>query len=143
MVFRKDINERMDKLIKYSAPLSSNAKTLFIWPEGVFSGYNFNEILLLKNKFEENFKSNHLILFGVNRIDKDKNGVNNSMVVVNKNLKIISEYHKQKLVPFGEFLPFEKILKKFGLKKITEGHGSFLAGSQQENLIINNKCSPS
>ena len=38
----------MDKLIKYSAPLSSNAKTLFIWPEGVFSGYNFNEILILK-----------------------------------------------------------------------------------------------
>ena len=45
---KKDINERMDKLIKYSAPLSSNAKTLFIWPEGVFSGYNFNEILILK-----------------------------------------------------------------------------------------------
>ena len=59
------------------------------------------------------------------------------MVIVNKNLEIISEYHKQKLVPFGEFLPFEKILKQLGLKKITEGHGSFLKGNRQENLIIN------
>ena len=133
----KEINERMDKLIKYSEPSANNLKTLFIWPEGVFSGYDFNKILSLKNKFEENFKDNHLILFGVNRLDKEKNGVKNSMVVVNKNLNIISEYHKQKLVPFGEFLPFEKMLKKFGLKKITEGHGSFLKGNQQDNLIIN------
>jgi len=70
-------------------------------------------------------------------LDKEKNRVKNSMVIVNKNLEIISEYHKQNLVPFGEFLPFEKILKKIGLKKITEGHGSFLKGNKQENLIIN------
>ena len=133
----KEINERMDRLIKYSEPNIGKTKTLFIWPEGVFSGYNFNEILSLKNKFEENFKDNHQILFGVNRLDKEKNRVKNSMVIVNKNLEIISEYHKQKLVPFGEFLPFEKILKKIGLKKITEGHGSFLKGNKQENLIIN------
>ena len=134
---KKEINERMDKLIRYSDPSFSNSKTLFIWPEGVFSGYNFNEIVSLKKKFEENFKDNHLILFGVNRLDSKKKGVKNSMVIVNKNLEIISEYHKQKLVPFGEFLPFEKILKQLGLKKITEGHGSFLKGNRQENLIIN------
>ena len=60
------------------------------------------------------------------------------MLIVDKNLEIVQEYKKQKLVPFGEFLPFEKILKSIGLKKITEGHGSFLKGGNQNNLIIEN-----
>ena len=58
------------------------------------------------------------------------------MIIVNKDLEILQEYKKQKLVPFGEFLPFEKILNKIGLKKITEGHGSFLNGIDQKNLKI-------
>ena len=33
-------------------------------------------------------------------------------------MEILKEYKKQKLVPFGEFLPFEKLLNKFGLKKL-------------------------
>tara|TARA_Y100000591_G_scaffold299802_1_gene292765 strand:- start:241 stop:777 length:537 start_codon:yes stop_codon:yes gene_type:complete len=51
-------------------------------------------------------------------------------------MEILGEYRKQKLVPFGEFLPFDGLLNKFGLKKITEGHGSFLRGKSQENLMI-------
>ena len=60
------------------------------------------------------------------------------MIIVNRKLEIVEEYKKQKLVPFGEFLPFEKWLRKFGLKKITEGHGSFLKGKNHKNVIVNN-----
>ena len=52
-------------------------------------------------------------------------------------MNIIQEYQKQKLVPFGEFLPFEKLLNQVGIKKITEGYGSFLRGGEQKNLVIN------
>ncbi|MDC0433742.1 apolipoprotein N-acyltransferase, partial [Pelagibacteraceae bacterium] len=38
--------------------------------------------------------------------------------------------------PFGEFLPFENLLKTFGLKKITEGVGSFKKGTNQGNLKV-------
>ena len=60
------------------------------------------------------------------------------MIVVNNNFDIIKSYNKRKLVPFGEFLPFETVFKKFGLKKITEGHGSYLKGIEDDNLIIEN-----
>ncbi len=132
----REIRKRLEELIRYSDP-KKNTKTLFVWPEGVFSGYNYDEILELKDLFSNNFNDNHLILFGINRLDTNLKGFYNSLIVVNNNLMIIDEYKKQKLVPFGEFLPFEKILNKFGLKKITEGHGSFLRGSAQENLKIN------
>ena len=131
------IEERISKLIRYSEP-DSRTKTLFVWPEGVFSGYSFREIEKLKKTFSNNFGANHFILFGVNKYDKDENGPFNSLLIVNNKMEIINEYKKQKLVPFGEFLPFEKIFKKFGLKKITEGYGSFVSGRSQKNLILEN-----
>ncbi len=131
----EEIDKRFEKLVRYSEP-KDNSKTLFVWPEGVFSGYSYDEVLFLKDKFSNNFKKSHYILFGINRADKKKQGFYNSMIIVNNRLEIIQEYKKQKLVPFGEFLPFEKKLNKFGLKKITEGYGSFLKGKKQENLVI-------
>ncbi len=129
------IKKRLANLIKFSEP-NLDEKTLFVWPEGVFSGYSYNEVLVLKEAFAKNFGSNQFILFGINRLDIEKNKFYNSLVVVNNKMEIIQEYKKQKLVPFGEFIPFEKIIEKFGLKKITEGYGSFLKASKQENLKI-------
>ena len=131
------IKKRIQDLIKYS-DIQDKKKTLIIWPEGVFSGYSYNDLKQFENLFSSHFNKNHLILFGINMPGKDKEGFYNSLIVVNNNFEIIKEYKKQKLVPFGEFLPFEKILKNFGLKKITEGHISFLKGDKQENLKIDN-----
>ena len=131
----KQIEKRLINLIKYSDP-DKDIKTLFVWPEGVFSGYSYSEILGLKKIFSENFNKNHFILFGINKADNEKGALYNSLVIVNKDMEILKEYKKQKLVPFGEFLPFEKLLNKFGLKKITEGYESFARGKKQENIKI-------
>ena len=130
-----EIEERFKKLIRYSNPEKSR-KILFIWPEGVFSGYDYNEILAFKNLITNNFSENHLILFGINKLDPTSGRYYNSLLIVNNNLEIIQSYFKRKLVPFGEFLPFGNFLNSFGLKKITEGYGSFLKGNENKSLVI-------
>ena len=58
------------------------------------------------------------------------------MLVVDNNLDILQSYNKRKLVPFGEFLPFENLFSKIGFKKITEGYGSYIRGEENNNLVI-------
>ena len=133
----KQIEERFKKLVKYSNP-DKKRKTFFIWPEGVFSGYSYQEILIFKEFISANFSKNHYIIFGINKLDQKSGKFYNGMLVVNNNLEVLQSYHKRKLVPFGEFLPLEKILENYGLKKITEGYGSFLKGKKKNNLLIDN-----
>ena len=132
---KKQIEERFKKLIRYSDP-DKNKKTLFIWPEGVFSGYSYDEIIIFKKLLSKSFSKKHHIIFGTNRLDTKSGHYYNSMLLIDNNFKIITSYDKRKLVPFGEFLPFEAVLNKFGFKKITEGHGSFLKGKNNDNLLI-------
>ena len=132
-----EIEDRLKKLVKYSDP-DPTKKTFFIWPEGVFTGFNFDEIYEFKNLIENNFNEKHLIFFGINTLNKTSGFYYNSMLVINDKFKILHKYNKKKLVPFGEFLPFEKSLNKIGLKKITQGQTSFSKGKNQNNIIINN-----
>ena len=134
---QQEIENRFKKLIKYSDP-NKDKKTLFIWPEGVFSGYSYTEILSFRKLILNNFSNQHFIIFGTNTLDASSGDFYNSMLIVNNNFDVVQSYNKRKLVPFGEFLPFENILKSIGLKKITEGHGSFLKGNKNNNLLINN-----
>jgi apolipoprotein N-acyltransferase len=134
-----DLSKNISNLIKYSEP-DNERKTLFIWPEGVFTGYNFEQIRQYKELFELAFTENHLILFGSNTASEFSNNdeIFNSLVVVNNKLDILFQYNKTKLVPFGEFLPFNKFFNKIGLKKITEGYGSFSRGSASDIFSLGN-----
>ncbi len=134
-----DLGKNLSNLIKYSEP-EKEKKTLFIWPEGVFTGFNLNQIKEYRALFEKSFSENHLILFGssTNQEYLNSNEIFNSLIIVNNKLDIIFQYNKTKLVPFGEFLPLENILSKLGLKKITEGYGSFSKGTNKNIFILGN-----
>ena len=133
-----DLTSNISKLIKYSEP-ETNKKTLFVWPEGAFTGFDFEQIKQYKILFEEAFSENHLLLFGSNTTqgNLEETSIFNSLVITNNKLEIIFQYDKIKLVPFGEFLPYENILSKIGLKKITEGHGSFSRGTSNNIFTLN------
>ena len=110
---------------------------MFIWPEGIFYQSYLEDIKVYQNLFKDKFSENHLIILGINNFTSsndltDNQKYFNSLVVLNHKLEILSLYNKVNLVPFGEFLPFEKTLSKFGLKKITPGYSSFSPGDKEQ-----------
>ncbi len=125
--------EYIKHLIKLSDPINRKTHTIFVWPEGV---YSISEGNFIRNEFSKSFKKNQFIILGsTTSID---NRIYNTLQVFNFKGEMISIYKKNKLVPFGEFIPFENTLKKFDLKKITQGYSSFSASDERQIVNINN-----
>ena len=122
-------------IINLSNPKKSE-QTLFIFPEGVLTGTYLQEIKNYRFFFSESYSENHKIILGINSLENKK--IFNSLVVIDHQANILAKYNKNKLVPFGEFVPFENILAKFGLKKITQGYQSFSSDKVREIINVNN-----
>ena len=139
--YNSNTEEKIIKdLIKLSNP-DLSIPTIFIWPEGALVSSNLIDIKKYKELFNKNFDEKHLIILGVNDIskNKDKLEIYNTLVVVDNNLNIQNLYYKNKLVPFGEFLPLENYLTKLGLRSITHGYQSFSAAKTREVINLKNK----
>jgi len=134
-----EAEEVINELISISSPIS-NKKMFFIWPEGIIPNTYQSEMFLYTDIFNKNFSENHLIGLGINKnnLEKKKYKFYNSFSIFDNQLNLIESYSKIKLVPFGEFLPFEKILNRIGLKTITNNFGSFTRGSERNIIEINN-----
>ena len=126
------VEDKIKELFEISYPL--NKDLILIFPEGIT---NIGEIDQLDNNFNE--ISNQLtdkskIILGIT-LDDGEN-IFNSLAIFNKEFKLEHKYNKNKLVPFGEFLPFEKFLSRFGLKKITSGYKSFSSSTERNILNV-------
>ena len=125
----------IEDLIKISSP-QNNERTIFIWPEGILPGVSKNQLREYKWLFENEFNNNHLLVIGINDIIKQGQAIKyfNSFSIYDHNLDVINSYNKVNLVPFGEFLPFEKIFKSIGLKTLTNNYQSYSRG-EKRNII--------
>ena len=122
----------INELIKLSKPGSED--TIFVFPEGILTNIFLEDIHIYKKIFKDNFLNNHKILLGINSNENSK--IYNSMAILDNNLNVLGKYNKNKLVPFGEFLPFENIFSKVGLKKITQGYVSFSPDNDRNIMVI-------
>ena len=132
----EDVKPIIDEIITLSNPKISE-KSLYVFPEGVFSNIYFKDLQYYRKLFLENFSDQDVIVMGMNtqKYEDGNNKIYNSLIVADNNLNILSKYDKIKLVPFGEFLPFENVVSKFGLKKITQGYQSFSRSEYNRETI--------
>ena len=128
----------INDLIKISSP-QKNEKTIFIWPEGILPDISKNQLKEYKFLFENKFNENHILSIGINDIEKEGQITKyyNSLTIYNHNLEILNSYNKVNLVPFGEFLPFEKMLSLIGLKTITNNYQSYSRGEKRNIIEVN------
>ncbi len=131
----ENTSEFILELINVSKP-NPSSETIFILPEGILSSIYFEDLNKFKALFLNNFSKKHKIILGMNINENQK--IYNSLLVVNNELNILQKYYKNKLVPFGEFLPFENILSNLGFKKITQGYQSFSADNRRDLISLNN-----
>ena len=124
-------------LIEISSPIKKE-KTIFIWPEGILPNISQENLIEHKSLFDEGFSENHFLLMGINNeITKNESKVYyNSLSIFNNELTVIDTYNKVNLVPFGEFLPLENILKNIGLNSLTNNYQAFTSGDERNIIEI-------
>ena len=128
----------INDLIEISEP-DKNEKTIFVWPEGILPSISQKELVDYKWLFEKSFSDNHLFAIGINSQTSENGIINyfNSLSIYDHNLSLLHSYKKVNLVPFGEFLPFENVLRTIGLRTVTNNYQSFSSGKKRNIIKIN------
>ena len=132
-------DDYLKNLILISKPKEKKENAIFLWPEGSYSFVGENGF---KNLIQDKFKNNQKIILGGNTRD-EKGNIYNTLLVFDSSGKAIYQYRKIHLVPFGEFIPFENLIAKLNLKKVTFGYQSFSSGKERIPFKLNgNKILP-
>lgn len=110
--------------------------THLIWPESAFPFFLTREpdalsqiTTLLKPRTE-------LITGAVRAAPADSTRAYNSIYVIDPDGSIQGIYDKVHLVPFGEYLPFQRVLERLGLRQLTKVVGGFLAGDRRRAMDV-------
>jgi apolipoprotein N-acyltransferase len=114
--------------------------THLIWPESAFPFFLTREADALAQIMALLPQGTVLITGAVRPAEPVSDPKNqrayNSIYVIDHDGSILSVYDKVHLVPFGEYLPFQKVLESIGLIQLTKLPGGFLAGDRHRALPV-------
>ncbi|HEY2886648.1 MAG TPA: apolipoprotein N-acyltransferase [Rhizomicrobium sp.] len=129
--YRRDLVQRnWRRLIDLSKTATVPSPTIIVWPEAA------PPILLqltpeARDEIADLTGANRVLITGNQRMALDSAGHRiffNSLYVFGAHGRLLSTYDKFHLVPFGEYLPFEPLLRALGITKLVGFPGSFAAG---------------
>jgi apolipoprotein N-acyltransferase len=132
----KFLSANLDKYIDLSLQAATKEQPqLILWPESIISDPVLEPLDGRKLPARFSFvKDNTNFIFGA--LTAKNNSLYNSAVGVNSDSQIKSVYHKQILMPFGEFMPFADIFPE--LLALNPNVGNFKAGESVGVFSLNN-----
>jgi apolipoprotein N-acyltransferase len=141
---REAARENFDKLKMLSAqatpqrPRGIADVSVLIWPESAVSFF-IDESEEGLSELAGLLPQQSLLVMGALRRDAAGQGerrVYNSVLAFDGDATLLAHYDKWRLVPGGEFLPFEEILKPLGFRKVVTVPESFAAGPGPRNIVL-------
>jgi apolipoprotein N-acyltransferase len=125
-----------------SGPQSTGARdaTHLIWPESAFPFFLTREADALA-QIAALLPQGTVLITGAIRPPETAPNVPvtrayNSVYALDHDGSILSVYDKVHLVPFGEYLPFQRLLEQLGLVQLTNVRGGFIAGDRRRNQHV-------
>ena len=132
----------MDRYIDISKRPSTEGAgpaTHLIWPESAFPFFLAREPDALA-QIVQLLHGGAVLITGAVRLAEPVAtpdiGVYNSIYVIGSDGSLDSFYDKTHLVPFGEYLPFQRFLESLGLQQLTKQRGGFLAGDRRRLIAV-------
>lgn len=102
----------IDKYLNLSEELVANKRIdLIIWPETAVPFILTDDHLRQKELFKKIDDWDALLLAGI--LNQTNDTTYNQALLINYNLDIIDKYNKIKLIPFGEYVPYENYFPEF------------------------------
>lgn len=113
--------------------------TLLIWPESAFP-FVYEREPWAKARIAQTLPDTVTLVTGAARHGPPPPGQTsffyNSIRVMNGDGEVLQNADKVHLVPFGEYLPFQRTLESLGLEQLTRQRGGFASGTQLTALNL-------
>jgi len=124
-------------LLEKTRSLSDRGADVVIWPEAA-TPFPIAEMPDLRAAIAERLQPGGVLLAGGIRVEgrgTSEQRVHNSLLAIGGDGALLAAYDKQHLVPFGEYVPFDTVLTRIGIRSVISLPGGFAPGLSQDRAL--------